>query len=139
MYLILIIFAIAVSLFFLIQWVIQAPPAEIKKLLLFVSIIILLLLSIALFKFGGIIIAAIALAIPLVRKLYTVFSAYHYFRKIKTGRTLNQPPNVMDIKEAQEILGVNDQATEKEIKAAYHSLMQKNHPDQGGSEYFAKK
>jgi hypothetical protein len=40
-------------------------------------------------------------------------------------------------KEAREILGVKEGATEKEIKTAFNNLIKKNHPDLGGSSYIA--
>lgn len=43
----------------------------------------------------------------------------------------------MSEEEARAILDVEPNATLDEIKHAYHSLMKKNHPDQGGSKYLA--
>lgn len=45
----------------------------------------------------------------------------------------------MSAPEAREVLGVGAQASREEIEEAYRRLMRINHPDQGGSEYFAKK
>lgn len=42
-------------------------------------------------------------------------------------------------KEALAILGLEDQATEQDIVAAHRKLMQKMHPDRGGSHYLASK
>jgi DNA invertase Pin-like site-specific DNA recombinase len=38
--------------------------------------------------------------------------------------------------QALEILGINAEATEQEIRAAYNRLMKRVHPDVGGSEFF---
>lgn len=40
--------------------------------------------------------------------------------------------------QAREILGVPADATKTEINKAYHALVQKVHPDKGGSHYFAQ-
>lgn len=42
-------------------------------------------------------------------------------------------------KEALAILGLEEQATEQDIVAAHRKLMQKMHPDRGGSHYLASK
>ena len=45
----------------------------------------------------------------------------------------------MSREEAFEILGLQPGATGEAIKDAHHTLMKKNHPDQGGSNYLASK
>ena len=46
---------------------------------------------------------------------------------------------VMDKEEALRILGLDDEADEEAIKAAHKQLMQKLHPDRGGSSYLSAK
>ncbi|AHX04950.1 dnaJ domain protein [Ehrlichia japonica] len=41
--------------------------------------------------------------------------------------------------EALEILGLEKNATQEQINAAYHKLMKSIHPDKGGSPYLAQK
>lgn len=53
------------------------------------------------------------------------------------GQTANN--GKLTRKEALEILGLGEDASEKDIIAAHRSLMQKVHPDRGGSDYLAAK
>ncbi|MEY4769164.1 MAG: hypothetical protein RL637_1803 [Pseudomonadota bacterium] len=45
----------------------------------------------------------------------------------------------LDVAEAYAILGLTPVATREQIIAAHRRLIQKNHPDHGGSDYLASK
>lgn len=58
--------------------------------------------------------------------------------KVSEGRPQAQMTS-MTRKEALDILELGPDPTAEEIKDAHHAMMMKNHPDQGGSDYFATK
>jgi hypothetical protein len=58
----------------------------------------------------------------------------------KGGAEFNQSSHSgsMSQKEAYEILGVDENASKEEVIKAYKSIMQKVHPDRGGSDYLTR-
>ena len=55
----------------------------------------------------------------------------------KKGGQIEQGSGGMSVKDAYAILGLKDGASDEEIHAAYINLIQKNHPDRGGSDYLS--
>ncbi|WP_394753853.1 DnaJ domain-containing protein [Crenothrix sp.] len=53
-------------------------------------------------------------------------------------QTYSRPPkNGMSAEEAYQVLGLTKEATQQDIIGAHRKLMQKIHPDRGGSDYLA--
>lgn len=63
--------------------------------------------------------------------------------KRKRGQKNNFGGNIsghsMSLKEAFEVLGLDEKATQGDVQKAYIELIQKNHPDRGGSDYLSAK
>ncbi|MDA0781351.1 MAG: DnaJ domain-containing protein [Rickettsiales bacterium] len=124
----------------------KADPVLIKKIYKAVNLVIgvyfvYLLLRAGLPYIAAMLGGAMALA-PHFRKiiglLYTFKMVKGLFKETKTGTPSPDNKNIkMTKRQACEILGVEENASKKEIEDAYKRLMKKNHPDTGGSKYFA--
>jgi preprotein translocase subunit Sec63 len=88
-----------------------------------------ILLLIVLIKFK--LIAALFYLMPLLIKIKEKFNLKTYQNKSSS--------DISNLHEAYEILGIDKSASIEEIETAYKDLIRKNHPDNGGSEYLAKK
>ena len=96
------------------------------------------------FLFSGLMIylsltGRLPLALGAVGAAYPWLATFVKWRinKNKTGKkTYN---GNMSAREALDILGLDEDASEDDIDSRYKALMKKNHPDNDGSEYFAQK
>jgi hypothetical protein len=98
-----------------------------------------------LFALAGVVIAFIARMMPeLVRYspyLHRLWQEYMTAKQQYSGQGQNSTASkgAMTVQEAYEVLGLKPGASQQEIIAAHRKLMQKIHPDRGGSDYLAAK
>jgi hypothetical protein len=98
-----------------------------------------------LFALAGLVIAFAARMLPLLLRyspyLHRLWQEFIHVRQQSSGQQGGrQAPNgAMTRSEAFEVLGLKSGASQDEIVAAHRKLMQKIHPDRGGSDYLAAK
>lgn len=126
----------------------KASGEQRKKLVLWsiISSLIGILLILAVTGHLNIITAAIAgiiallpRALPLLKYLPFVSSLYKQGKQ-NQQHTQTPPPRgrqTMSSEEAMEILGLKPGFTKEDVKMAHRRMMQKVHPDRGGSDYLA--
>lgn len=145
----LVLLAIALAL-----WFLRRPPAVVSRNLKQIGLIVLGLVLLYLGITGrlnwliallGVLLAVLSrLAPALLRYAPVLQRLWFMFKsgKQQSGqrRDYTRPNyNKMSIEEAFEILGLKQGASRQDIVAAHRKLMQKLHPDRGGSGYLAAK
>ena len=142
------ILAIAFVVYVLYRRAQATPPeqrrAEYIKLGLGVAVLVVIGLTVTgrMHWVGAAITGLLVAARQLLPTLVKLFPMLASLRKQSTVDGSAVPPREspnMSTKEALAVLGLEEGASQEDIVAAHRAMMQKNHPDRGGSDYLAAK
>ncbi len=83
---------------------------------------------------------AVLIAMPkLIKVLRYATPMQQAYAKMKDAKETPPPSNSLSVQEAYDVLGLAAEASREEIIKAHRKLIQKIHPDRGGSDYLANK
>lgn len=132
----LLVLGLIIGIFAMYRFFLRAELREIKALILAVLIITV---CVALFFMA--VTGRLPAAIALVSAISPFAIAWFTKRRRRSAydRQVGDTGKPMDEKKARRVLGVDENADEQTIRAAYKKLMKKVHPDQEGSQWMAEK
>jgi hypothetical protein len=147
--------ALLLAVVLLLRWFLTAPPGDVARTLrrsaLYAAAVALLLLGATgrlnwLFALIGALLALLPRLLSLLPYVPLLGRIYRRYRAERSGGAEPSPENpppstamAMNRAEAYRVLGIEPGASDEEVVAAHRRLMQKLHPDRGGSDYLAAK
>lgn len=123
------------------HWFVETDPKKLWQQMRFSGLLIGIGLFLFLLVTGRLawVWAAFAAMLPWISRLGIINGLLQALRIRKTSdETPRNTQQAMTRQKAAEVLGVSQQASEEEIRAAHKTLMKRNHPDHGGSPYLAQ-
>ncbi len=147
---VLLIFILLIA-FWGLRWFLKTPASEVAKTIkksgLYILAVLFVLLALTgklnwifalvsvLLAYAGRMLPVILRYAPQLQRLWVLFNS----RKASADKNSSTRPPSSDMTKAQayDVLGLKPGATEQEIIQAHKRLMQKNHPDRGGSDFLA--
>lgn len=143
--------AAVIGILLIIRKVKREPLKKRPKLILKYSLLLIAVIVIALVVLGKLhwIAAGIAAILPLIQRIFSTSIRFmpfiqQWFAQKKQSEQHHQqskhtPPtsDEMTVKRAQEIFGLDNITSVEQVSKRHKELMQKNHPDRGGSDYLA--
>ena len=130
------------------KWYSTAEPKDLIRMLKIVGLVIGLGVAAYFILSGRMAMALVALPVllPWVRRILFIRQMAKGFQQFRNSRSGNSssssrsaPGTDMSRAEALEVLGLQEGASEDEIKQAHKRLINNVHPDHGGSTYLAAK
>lgn len=147
------------AIFSFVRWYQRTPKVDSEKLIWRGSMILIILVLVGLALTGRLnwLFALFAAMIPLARRIIPLLRylplVRNLFQQVKgtqagegpqanqgrsqAGSNSEPNPGTMTRAQALKILGLDDSATREEIIKAHKRLIQKAHPDRGGSDWLA--
>lgn len=136
----LLIIILIVLVFFGVKSVYQQPSEKRPGLLLRYGLYALLFITIALVITGRMhwVAAAIAAVFPIIQRLLPLLlRIVPFIKKSEKNNHSNNSKTSMDIDQASKIFGFTSPYSEEDVIKRHRELIQKNHPDRGGSDFLA--